>query len=151
MTTPTPPQMVLLEAGQHTDMIGAHTVGAPDGGPGLPLLGWSTTHGDLRIAHFVGLHGLQVIPLLGLFLMLRREEWLTERHKLLLVGIGATGYLSLVALLAWQALRAQSIIAPDALTIMSFVLIVTTTLIATVAVVLQARSRDNGMTTVPYR
>ena len=151
MTTPTPPQMVLLEAGQHTDMIGAHTVGAPDGGPGLPLLGWSTTHGDLRIAHFVGLHGLQVIPLLGLFLMLRREEWLTERHKLLLVVIGTTGYLSLVALLAWQALRSQSIIAPDALTVMSFLLIVTTTLIATVAVVLQARSRDNAMTVATYR
>ena len=145
MTGPTPTQSARLEADQHTDMIGAHTVGTPDGGPGLPLLGWSTTHGDLRIAHFVGLHGLQVIPLLGLFLMLRREAWLTERHKLLLVISGAAGYLSLVVLLTWQALREQSIIAPDALTIIAFILIAATTLVAIAAVVRQARGRDQEM------
>lgn len=47
----------------------SHTVGASDGLKGLPFLNWSVSHGDLRIAHFIGMHALQLIPLMAWFLM----------------------------------------------------------------------------------
>jgi len=43
----------------------AHTFGAPDGGPGIPLLEWSTKAGDLRVAHLAGVFGIQALPLAG--------------------------------------------------------------------------------------
>ena len=84
MTGPTEPQMTAMQAGVFQSLVGAHTVGAPDGGVGLPLLGWSTTHGDLRIGHFIGIHAIQAIPLMG-WLIARNVPALQARLRLVLL------------------------------------------------------------------
>lgn len=117
MPGPNATQQAMLASGQRLDLIGAHTVGGLDGGPGLPLLGWSTRHGDLRIGHFVGIHGIQAVPLLGFLLLQVRAAWLRQGHRLALVAVGALAHLALVVLVTWQALRDQPLLSPDALTL----------------------------------
>ncbi|MEZ4678676.1 MAG: hypothetical protein R2932_31120 [Caldilineaceae bacterium] len=91
---PTPAQRAALEAGGDATIVGAHSVGVEDGGPGLPLLGWSTVGGDLRVPHFVGLHGLQLLPLLG-FLLTRRgaQRRFGETQRVIYVWVAGLGYL----------------------------------------------------------
>ncbi|MDX3191908.1 hypothetical protein PV458_26145 [Streptomyces sp. MN03-5084-2B] len=127
MTDPTAQQLAQWKTGGRPSMVGAHTVGLDDGGPGLPILGWSTVGGDLRIPHFVGMHALQALPLLAIALAALAPKFPRLRDDVVrarLVLVGAAGYAGLTALVTWQALRAQSIVHPDATTLWAFALLV---------------------------
>lgn len=140
MTVPTADQLQAIESGS-TSLAGAHSVGVADGGPGLPVTAWSTTGGDLRVPHFVGMHALQALPLLAWLLAVPRLG-LDERTRSRLVTTGAAGYLGLVGLLLWQALRGQPLIAPDGWTLGAATALVVA--VAASVVVILYRSRYTG-------
>lgn len=110
MTSPNAQQLADFQG-----VAGAHAVGIADGGPGIPILGWSTVAGDLRIPHFVGMHALQFFPLLalGLELASRRIGILRSaevRRRVIWVSVAA--FAATVGVLTWQALSGQSIVQP---------------------------------------
>jgi hypothetical protein len=114
MTLPTHEQLAAAQRpnGQVTRLshVGAHTVGGPDGGPGLPLTGWSADHGDLRIAHFLGLHAMQILLLA--FWCAARSRWIPRRQTHLVFAAAASCLVAFAVLLA-QALRGQPLLGPD--------------------------------------
>ncbi|MEL7098744.1 MAG: hypothetical protein AAGM84_07945 [Pseudomonadota bacterium] len=81
-----------MQSGHH---IGLH----PDGAATLPLVGWSGVTGDLRPAHFLSLHAMQVLPLLGLWL-----DRGTGVQSVRMVRIAALGYSGLTFAVFGQAL-----------------------------------------------
>jgi hypothetical protein len=112
---------------------GAHTVGAPDGGPGIPFLDWSTQHGDLRVGHFLGLHGVQVIPLIAWWLS--RRNRLSETQRVQLIQLSSAAYFVLFGLVTWQALRGVPPLRPDTLTRFVFGVAFAATVLAGAAIV----------------
>ncbi len=66
----------ILGSGAIPDALGqpvGHWIGGDrSDASGLPLLGWSTSGGDLRVPHFFATHLMQLLPLLG---------WLADRYR----------------------------------------------------------------------
>ncbi len=126
------------QAGQLSDVqgvVGAHTVGRPDGGPGLPLLGWSTVAGDLRIAHLVGMHALQALPLFVLLLEMlsvRVPALRDARRRSRLVLLAVATLASTVVLLTSQALIGQSIVAPSGIILTGSITLTVAAVVATI-------------------
>ena len=96
--------ILLLGSGVGGFMIsnGGHSVSAEDGGPGLPVVHWNANAGDLRVAHLIGLHGIQVIPFVA-FLLGRTR--MNDRRQLAVIVAFSVGYALLGGLLFWQAIE----------------------------------------------
>ncbi|GIJ27471.1 hypothetical protein Vqi01_26330 [Micromonospora qiuiae] len=120
-------------------IAGAHSVGVADGGPGLPLVGWSTTGGDLRIGHFVGMHALQVLPILAILLSRFLGDRLDGRTRARLMLVAGAAYGVLTILLTWQALRGQPLLRPDALTLAAGAALIVATVAAAGLVLARGR------------
>jgi hypothetical protein len=115
MTRPTKAQLAETRATHRMTTAGAHSVGAPDGGPGFPGTGWSTEHGDLRVPHFAGLHSVQLLALFAL-VVTRRS---TGASGVRLVQFAAVSYALLFGILLAQALRGESIVSPGPTTLLT--------------------------------
>jgi hypothetical protein len=83
----------------------AHTVGAADGGPGLPFFNWSTVAGDIRMAHFFTLHGLQLIPFMAALVLS-----ITRENAARLLGVFIIGYAAICLWMHWLALNGLALI-----------------------------------------
>lgn len=66
----------------------SHSVGGADGTTGLPFLNWSRSIGDLRAAHFFGMHALQIVPFLS-YLMIRSVRGVVVFGVVYFLAVGA--------------------------------------------------------------
>jgi len=82
----------------------SHSIGALNDNSNWFILGWSRTVGDLRVSHFIGMHALQVLPILSFFVL---------KNTKLTIGLsimyGLLALMTLVQALKGRPLRKQKI------------------------------------------
>jgi NO-binding membrane sensor protein with MHYT domain len=77
-----------------------HSVGALNDNSNWFIVGWSKTVGDLRVSHFIGMHALQVLPILSYYVL---------KNTKLTIGLSVLyGILALLTLI--QALQGKPLI-----------------------------------------
>ncbi|NUS92183.1 MAG: hypothetical protein HOQ36_07170 [Nocardia sp.] len=124
-------QLTRTADGRLVELAAGHTVvdagtrqdiGAPDAVAGMPITHWSTVGGDLRIPHFVGLHGIQVVlaaVVLLIWCAARYPRLRPARTRSRLIGVVILGWGGLQAITFWQAMRGQSLVHPDTATLLT--------------------------------
>ena len=80
--------------------------GIRDDTTGLPLFGWSTTGGDLRVPHFFATHLTQALPLAGLLV----DRWQMKHAKAWVVACAAAGIAVVIGTFI-PAARGQALLA----------------------------------------
>ncbi|WP_243709252.1 hypothetical protein [Micromonospora sp. 15K316] len=135
------PRTVTDANGDPVSMNGGHGIGDPDGN-GMFLTHWSTTGGDLRVPHFVGLHAIQVLLFVAAILgvLATGRGWLRdERVRARLVRIAGLACTGVFAAVTWQAKRGIPVTSLDRQTLTAFAAVAVFTVVATAAVVVAAR------------
>jgi Terpene cyclase DEP1 len=102
--------------------INRHSIGGSDGGPMVPFLGWNSTIGDLRPAHFVGLHALQVLIVVA---FVCGRVGMAPSSCVVAVRSVATFVFALMIGLAVQASFAQSVVSVSSFAVFGASLLVT--------------------------
>ncbi|POY34813.1 hypothetical protein C3K47_18415 [Solitalea longa] len=82
----------------------SHTVGGSDGTKGVAYLNWSKQYGDLRVAHFIGMHALQIVPITG-WLISESNVAMLKKFGTVLIILFAMLYFAFAAYLFLQALH----------------------------------------------
>lgn len=80
-----------------------HSVGAE--GAGVPLFGWNRLGGDLRVAHFLGVHAEQAIPILSALV-----AGFAARTRWLVLGAGILAYTAATLAIFFQAVAGRPLL-----------------------------------------
>lgn len=97
--------------GVYLSNAGSHWVGGvANDAHGLPVVGWATMGGDLRVAHFWGMHAMQILPALA---------WPFRRHTRGDVAVWAAAlFITAISAFAfWQAVNGLPFIASTTLSV----------------------------------